>query len=312
MKRKSIKESQENSRIIPFNSKSFQLHQLHCSLFTPSPEQYLLNTVSITFENVFKDPQFNSKLTSIKAFFKTRDFNSIFSNPELLPIYVVEYIAGRALCYRDTFLKLQDLQLLLQSDNTTILCLGSGNGAELLGISAATVNVNRTGKIHIINQDMSDYGVIPDLTDAIHSHYHEYLNPNNLSSQVLLGDLCDSNNLESLTNHIQNSQLITSCFLLNEIFTLSKTSFAKLISCIVNTIKKGAYFLVIDSAGSFSECTIGESKQNQYMLFNILDSIQSFECLEKHDSVWYRFPKELDYPLPLRNMRFFLRLYRKR
>jgi 25S rRNA (uracil2843-N3)-methyltransferase len=78
-------------------------------------------------------------------------------------------------------------------------------------------------------------------------------------------------------------------------------------------MKKGSFLLVVDPASSFSEFQVqGQDTTSTYKLFNLLDAIQAFECVAQSDSEWYRFPKDLDFPLKLNNMRYYFRLYKKK
>ncbi|KAJ3322390.1 hypothetical protein HDV06_003127 [Boothiomyces sp. JEL0866] len=287
---------------LPENSKAQELNAAHIQKFPSSPEQTLLDVI-LVFDNVFSDAQLKEKRKLIKQLFIKRDFKSIFTDPILLPIYAVEYLPGRALCYRDVFMKIEELYDFLQSGGD-ILVLGGGNGAEVLGIAAAMCTFEQPIKLTV--QDLSDYQIIDTLVGSIHKTY----GLDNISVECAVGDLMDEAKVLEYANQFKDFGLITAMFLLNEILTLSKKAFVFLITNLLKSMKKGSMLLVVDSAGSFSEFEVASSDKS-YMLFKLLDAIQGFKCLASFDSVWYRYPKDVQFPLQLNNMRFFLRLYQK-
>ncbi|KAI9335036.1 hypothetical protein DFJ73DRAFT_852410 [Zopfochytrium polystomum] len=114
-------------------------------------------------------------------------------------------------------------------------------------------------------------------------------------------------------------------FLTNELLATSKRAFVALVRLLVARMRPGACLLVVDSAGSFSEVAVGAGggggsggggggaeAPRKYMVYTLLDAVGAFEVLEQTDSRWYRFPDGLAYPLKLNNMRYFMRLYRRR
>ena len=73
----------------------------------------------------------------------------------------------------------------------------------------------------------------------------------------------------------------------------------------------------MDSPGSYSEAAVGKEKKKypmQWLLDHTLVEIETpdyhWEKLESEESVWFRVPEELFYPIPLENMRYQLHLYR--
>jgi 25S rRNA (uracil2843-N3)-methyltransferase len=274
--------------------------ELQLEKLTPHPDQILLNIIQQLQTN--QGDQFDSKLRKIKDLFLQREFISIFTNAELLPVYAIEYLPGRSLCYRDVFLKLKPIRKIIQNGGI-IYSLGSGNGAELMAI--ASVMSKGVGKVHMNILDISDYQIIPSLITQLDLKFGL---SDRLSYAIKLGDLLD--NLGFLSD-LTGANVVTACFILNEIMSQSKASFAKLLTSLVPAIQSGAYFLVIDSAGSFSEFKLAE-KDDSFMLFKLLDQIKAFRVIEAYDSIWYRYNTELVYPSKISNMRFFLRLYQKK
>ena len=258
----------------------------------------------------------NRKL--IKTLFKKRDFQTLFKDTSLLYTYALEYLGGRSLCYRRVFLEMIPVGRNIKN----VVCLGAGNGAELMGLSPILLKSNSSNcsveeKINITIHDLSLYG---DVLDKLWSGLALHVRPNQLELEKITCDLLDTKSIASsgLLNALSAAHLITANFLLNEIMTASKTAFVGLITTLVKAMKKGSYLLVLDPASDFSEVAL-EKKSNAvtasatYMLFHLLDAIQAFERVESIDSCWYRFNPDLqdEYPIKLQNMRYYLRLYKK-
>ena len=262
------------------------------------------------FENSTKDivnqEDFVEKRQKIKQLFYHRQYLDIFSDPELVSVYAAEYPPSRALCYANLFLNDPQLsQILLSSSD--LLCLGAGAGSEMVAISVAhsILKSEKHSQLRITCQDIADYTHILNLfEEQLRVQYPTC----NVSFQHQVYDLLEPQYSDKLVSEIAQSQLITAMFLLNELLASSKAGFVKLIGKIVENMKQGSYFLVVDSAGSFSELDVNGKS---YKCFLLLDHVKAFECVLSQDAQWYRFPEELRYPLKLNNMRYYLRLYRK-
>jgi 25S rRNA (uracil2843-N3)-methyltransferase len=286
-----------------------------------SPEQSILNILRQSLLDTFQSPNFQVTLREIKNLFLERDFLSIFGsgNSEYLKTYAAEYASSRALCYHEIFVSNPLLLSLLGQSNGRIMCLGAGNGSELLGLAAAqlraTIHEDANLVLHI--QDFADYksDVLIPLEETIRSKWGisttRLVTEYSVSNVLDLGKDKESEGDEGLTNTMQSSHLVTSFFLLNELWMQSKSSTVKFLMNLVATVKSGTYFLFIDSAGSFSEVNVNGKG---YMVYHLLDQIRDFEIVDQTDSKWYRYPQtpRLSYPTPLNNIRYFMRLYRKK
>lgn len=130
--------------------------------------------------------------------------------------------------------------------------------------------------------------------------------------------LDDAVNLESLLG--SQPVLVTLFFTLNELYTnggIAKTT--KFLSKLEKTLPKRSFLLVVDSPGSYSEAAVGKEKKRypmQWLLDHTLrdprNDTPSWERLESQDSIWFRLPKELSYPMQLEDMRYQIHLYRLR
>ncbi|KAF9295963.1 hypothetical protein BGZ88_000985 [Linnemannia elongata] len=110
-------------------------------VFGRSPDQHILNVVKESCQEAFNLPSFNTTLQTIKSHFFDRNYDAVFQNPEHLPVYSARYAPSRALCYYHLFMEHPVLMKTLEGPST-ILCIGSGAGSELVGISAAMVHAN--------------------------------------------------------------------------------------------------------------------------------------------------------------------------
>ncbi|KAI2625922.1 hypothetical protein GGR54DRAFT_522932 [Hypoxylon sp. NC1633] len=115
--------------------------------------------------------------------------------------------------------------------------------------------------------------------------------------------------------------LVTMLFTLNELYTSGgigkTTAFLRNLS---TTIPNSSILLVVDSSGSYSEAAVGKGAKKypmQWLLDHTLlqaDKLPADGCgwekLESHDSVWYRLPEGLQYPIDLQDLRYQMHLYR--
>ncbi|KAF9364522.1 hypothetical protein BGX34_001293 [Mortierella sp. NVP85] len=115
-------------------------------VFGRSPEQHILNVVKESCQGALSLPSFTDTLQTIKSHFFERNYDAVFQNPDHLPVYSARYAPSRALCYYKMFLEHPILMKVLEGGPSTILCIGSGAGSELLGIAAAMVHANPTPK----------------------------------------------------------------------------------------------------------------------------------------------------------------------
>lgn len=112
--------------------------------------------------------------------------------------------------------------------------------------------------------------------------------------------------------------VVTLLFTLNELYTeggIGKTT--KFIHLLGEVLPQGSLLLVVDSPGSYSEAAVGKEKKRypmQWLLSHTLLGTETqgytWEKLESQDSVWFRLPEGLSYPIQLENMRYQMHLYK--
>lgn len=115
---------------------------------------------------------------------------------------------------------------------------------------------------------------------------------------------------------------VTLMFTLNELYTsggIGKTT--KFLKLLGEILPDRSLLLVVDSPGSYSEAAVGKEKKRypmQWLLDHTLMDVRvaskdyEWEKLESHDSIWFRLPEELSYPIQLENMRYQMHLYQRK
>lgn len=111
--------------------------------------------------------------------------------------------------------------------------------------------------------------------------------------------------------------VVTLLFTLNELYTnggIGKTT--KFLRTLGEVLPSGSMLLVADSPGSYSEAAVGKEKKRypmQWLLNHTLVETDTkgctWDCLESQDSVWFRLPEGLSYPIQLENMRYQMHVY---
>lgn len=124
-----------------------------------------------------------------------------------------------------------------------------------------------------------------------------------------------SEKLESLVG--DKPVLLTLCFTLNELFTAGGLANATaFLGTLTAVLPRDSLLLIVDSAGSYSEIGIGSSAK-KYPMQWLMDKVlagdrdgRRWAKLEAEDSVWFRLKQDLDYPIPLENMRHQVHVHR--
>lgn len=146
------------------------------------------------------------------------------------------------------------------------------------------------------------------------------LEPGQLSVEVVQQDVL-ALDVEPLTARCAGGKVpivVTLLFTLNELYTsggIGKTT--KFLKNLGQALASGSLVLVVDSPGSYSEAALGKEKKRypmQWLLDHTLLETEtpgySWEKLQSDDSIWFRLPEGLSYPIPLENMRYQIHLYR--
>ncbi|KAF4978739.1 hypothetical protein FZEAL_4932 [Fusarium zealandicum] len=155
---------------------------------------------------------------------------------------------------------------------------------------------------------------------AVRAANHALLEPGQLEIAVAEQDVLalDEASLSAWCANGKNPVVLTLLFTLNELYTgggISKTT--KFLKNLGRALAPGSLVLVVDSPGSYSEAALGKEKKRypmQWLLDHTLIETEtpdySWEKLESDESIWFRLPEALSYPIPLENMRYQMHLYR--
>ncbi|KAM0198279.1 hypothetical protein ACHAPA_010130 [Fusarium lateritium] len=128
----------------------------------------------------------------------------------------------------------------------------------------------------------------------------------------------DMDSLSAQCAHGKVPIVLTMFFTLNELYTtagIGKTT--QFLKNLGKVLAPDSLVLVVDSPGSYSEAALGKEKKKypmQWLLDHTLIETDtpgySWDKLQSDDSLWFRLPEGLSYPIPLENMRYQMHLYR--
>lgn len=300
-------------------------------------EQELLDLFIKTFET---DPAvLNPIIQSVKAALFDRDYPTAFGTLQNLEAYVARWTPSRALAYAHLFSTLVESSLYSSSSNDhtdekvkRILSIGGGAGAEIVGFGALALlnhRGSRDRKLHVTAVDVAEWDpVVAKISNYMNQTWagNKNINDNansSLDEQLANLSLLDTDEIKvDFINHdiltlprdrldFTKLDLITSMFTTNELFTASRTGTVQFLQSLVEC-RKGTLLLFVESAGSYSEITVGTKKfPVHFLIHHVLSQNNNWELLSSTDSQWYRLPENLSYPMQLENMRYFYRLYRR-
>lgn len=201
----------------------------------------------------------------------------------------------------------------------SFLHLSSLNGHLILLDSAPWSNITNLLQTSLTNPlTLSKYA-----SAAAKASNTAFIQPSQLSvSFHQLDALAETEDSATLGKVIgsQEPLLVTLFFTLNELYTsggIGKTT--KFLASLERTLPERSLLLVVDSPGSYSEAAVGKEKKRypmQWLLDHTLRDSDNgntgWERLESHDSIWFRLPKDISYPMQLEDMRYQLHLYRRK
>ncbi|KAL3953187.1 hypothetical protein ACCO45_013130 [Purpureocillium lilacinum] len=264
-------------------------------------QQRLLNVFSDAFAAVLARDSFPTILQEIKQALYNRDFAAAFGRQDYLEAYAARWSPTRALCYAAVFRGIRGhLDAVVAVDETEAMPSRDAAAEEVEEPSA------------------SDYGASPPARRlrmlcfggcaAEHVAFASYLRETASSGTVTLVDSAPA------------ALVVTLMFTLNELYTdggIGRTT--KFLRLLGEVLPEGSLLLVVDSPGSYSEAAVGkEDKKKKYPMQWLLNHTllgtetvgYTWEGIESEDSIWFRLPEGLDYPIPLENMRYQMHLYR--
>ncbi|ROV95662.1 hypothetical protein VMCG_07613 [Cytospora schulzeri] len=307
-------------------------------------QQKVLNTFQGFFNSVLSSENFTTILQEVKTALFNRDFDKAFGNEEYNEAYAARWSPTRALCYASVLdgirphldelsrtKKAEDDAEVDNEANLRVVAIG-GAAAEIVAFGSYLGQQDPPLSSSIALLDVAPWaGVVEKLRAGLATppQISKYASAAIQAANTPIADLdrlagvtfkqTDVLSLkkEEVSSLVGSTQpvLITLLFTLNELFTVG--GMGKTTSFLLNltqTVPAGSLLLVIDSPGSYSEATVGkESKRYpmQWLLDKILlETTGAWEKVESEESVWFRLSQDLEYPIPLEDMRYQMHLYR--
>jgi 25S rRNA (uracil2843-N3)-methyltransferase len=310
-------------------------------------QQRILTLFSDAFDPVLSSDSFAATLQSIKQSLFNRDFDAAFGSEENLQAYAARWSPTRALCYASIFEAIashvDDIAAETTADEASshnsrlvkkFLCIG-GCAAEHIAFASHLQQTASNGILTLL--DAGPWGQLVDLLQkqatsppilskyasaAIKAANTPLLEDGQLSTAFVQNDVLAMDK-EALKELIGSEPLtVTLLFTLNELYTnggIGKTT--KFLKLLGEILPDRSLLLVVDSPGSYSEAAVGKEKKRypmQWLLDHTLMDVRvaskdyEWEKLESHDSIWFRLPEELSYPIQLENMRYQMHLYQRK
>ncbi|KAL7927481.1 hypothetical protein ACQKWADRAFT_4716 [Trichoderma austrokoningii] len=308
-------------------------------------QQRILTLFSDAFSPILSSDTLTSTLQSIKQSLFNRDFDAAFGTEENLQAYAARWSPTRALCYASIFEAIashvDDIAILPETSADQkaaavkkFLCIG-GCAAEHIAIASHLQQTASNGILALL--DAGPWGHVVDVLQnqvtsppvlskyasaAIKAANAPLLEDGQLSTTFVQNDVLAMDK-EALKELLGSDPLtVTLMFTLNELYTnggIGKTT--KFLKLLGEILPDRSLLLVVDSPGSYSEAAVGKEKKRypmQWLLDHTLTDARAaskdyeWEKLESHDSIWFRLPDELSYPIQLENMRYQMHLYQKK
>ncbi|RCI12761.1 hypothetical protein L249_1046 [Ophiocordyceps polyrhachis-furcata BCC 54312] len=305
------------------------------SLVATDHQQPLLDVFSSALADVLSSDAFPSLVRDIKRALFDRDFAAAFSDERRLEAYAARWSPTRALCYAAALLAVAPR---LQHDDhdddgaksIRMLCVG-GCAAELAAAAAyargtsscvALTLVDAAPWTRVIDLIHHRLCVAPELSKhasvAAVAANAPFVGASSLSVAFSRHNALDLS-CDGLADIVgPHPLLVTMLFTLNEMYAdggLAKTTvFLRNLGEVLPTM---SLLLVMDSPGSYSEAAVGKDRRRypmQWLLDHTLLDTKAQDCrwekLDSHDSLWFRLPEALSYPIQLEDMRYQMHLYR--
>jgi 25S rRNA (uracil2843-N3)-methyltransferase len=340
------------------DTKSLEREEAKASDINSGLQQLLLDIFRNTFISLL-DGDTSRSLQEVKQHLYNRDFQAAFSKEEYLEAYAARWSSSRALGYIQIFSEifeykephrpprsetLSDAGQLVEYSSShgnvsRALCLGGGAGAELVALAGVSHLYGPSEGLHI-HVDIVDIASWERVVQKLYSNattsppISAYASAAAKAANIPLADeghfhhsftqadILDPANQSSLIDSIQDHQLITLMFTLNELYTLSMTRTTQLLLSITEVVKSGTLLLVVDSPGSYSTVAVAGSEKlypMKWLLDHTLLETGANESGETRwkeilsdDSRWFRLPQGLRYTIDLENMRYQIHLYQAR
>lgn len=244
-----------------------------------------------------------------------------------------------------------------------IACIGAGGGAELMALSATMSHflpkaedpaATQSMDVTLIDngpwlpsfQSLMSFTIrkkkgtasVPSSIDQIEGLDTSPPSPllsDRLSHKFQQLDILSHDSLAVLSPKLQNCNIVTIAFTLNELFTTSRPKTTLFLLHLTDLLPLGALLLIIDSPGSYATVTYnkthpksegekGEKKEHaRYPMVWLLERVLFVEAARENgqdkwekvgqgeESKWFRLDERLKYPIELEDMRYQMHVYRR-
>ncbi|CAK7902186.1 25S rRNA (uridine(2843)-N(3))-methyltransferase [[Candida] anglica] len=297
---------EEIADLVPFATKSCLEPRKTLGLFTT------------TFRAILDAEDLQEHIQSVKKALYHRDYLLAFDTDDKRLAYAARWTPARTLAYASLFSSFAPIRELFSDPERTSRCLsiGGGAGAEVAGLASVFCRLKEfhstsPSSLEITAIDIADWSlIVRSLTTYIKSNW--VYDASKVSTSFLHGDV--------LSTPVDYSQfdLITLMFTTNELFSEKRPETIKLLQTLNKTCRKGTILLIAESAGSYSNITVGTKQfPVQFLVDMVLvgkpgGPAGAWSIAQQSESCWYRInTREVSYPMKLENMRFFYRLYIK-
>lgn len=273
------------------------------------------------FQYILASEDLHEMIQAVKSELFNRDYIAAFNNDDKRLAYVARWSPARALAYSSLFATLKPIRRLFEDPErkNRVLCVGGGAASEVVGLASVYSFYKResggsASSLHMDVIDIADWStIVANLSRYILEKW--LYDGSTLSTKFILGDVL-SQDAKSL--HLSKLDLITLLFTTNELFCEQRSETIKFLHTLSAHCQSGALLLITESAGSYSNITVGTK---QFPVQFLIDTILAgkpgadngaWEIVDQSESCWYRIGGDLQYPVKLENMRFFYRLYQKK
>lgn len=289
-------------------------------------------------------------LQEVKGHLYNRDFAAAFGQDDYLRVYASRWSPSRALGYLQILADVQELisdifESLVSSGERPYksVCLGGGAGAEAVAFGAwmHLRHQQEASDLQNIKAEFVDVAAWQNVVTSLHQavttpqELSKYASATAKEVNVPLTPantyVADFHQIDVLAldksqwqERLQDVDLVTLMFTLNELYSTSMAKTQKMLSHIAECLPHGAHLLVVDSPGSYSTVSINGAEKKypmQWLLdYTLIGSPQQredengpakWEKLVSDESKWFRLPEGLQYPIELENMRYQIHLYRR-
>lgn len=294
-------------------------------------QQRILNLFSDSFQAVLSSDSFTQTLQEIKQALFNRDFDLAFGKEEYLEAYAARWSPSRALCYANVFLTLKQQLAEVTSTFGKIRMISIGGcAAEHVGFASYLSQTHTKGTLTLVDSApwanvaatlQSSLTTPPPLSkyasESAKASNAAFLPQSQLTINAIQQDALAMDKSQWAELLGTKPIVLTIMFTLNELYTnggIKKTT--ELLKTLAEVLPHNSLLLVVDSPGSYSETAIGKEKKRypmQWLLNHTLEAMesetQSWHFVDGKDSIWFRLPEHLSYPIQLENMRYLLQVY---